>query len=121
MGKRISERSGLDPSFMMKLDDLRKKAEKEKGKEPKDKKKLPSAKKEELLRELDRLESTSSPFPEARESRIERVRSMLERSAGLDPSYMMKLADLRKKKEADDEKKAAAAKGSKGPTSRRRK
>ena len=111
MGKQIDEKSGFDPSFMMKLSDLRKKKEAEDEKEAKGKKKPPaSAKKEELLRELERLESTPSPFPEARERRVEQLRTILERGGGMDPSFMMKLSDLRKKKEAEDEEKEKAAK-----------
>jgi hypothetical protein len=115
MGKQIDEKSGFDPSFMMKLHDMRKQSEKaDKEKEAKGKKKPPaSAKKEELLRELERLESTPSPFPEARERRMEQLRTILERGGGMDPSFMMKLSDLRKKKEAEDEKEAAKAKGGK--------
>jgi len=114
MGKQIDEKSGFDPSFMMKLSDIRKKKEAEDEKQAKGKKKpVASAKKEDLLRELERLESTPSPFPEARERRMDQLRTILERGGGMDPSFMMKLSDLRKKKEVEDEKEAAKAKGSK--------
>lgn len=78
---RMDER--MDPSFMMKLHDIRKKeAEKDKGKDKdkdKDKSKgLFGRKKEEVKRELRRLESTSSPFPDVRARRIEELRSRLK-------------------------------------------
>lgn len=91
LDERISYGGNLPggASRAMLLHALRKKKEDEEKKKKAKKvgghsKQVPMGKREEmeLLRELERLETTSSPFPEVREARIEAVRAELEKLQG---------------------------------------